>query len=242
MALWLLRAAAAVHESRDWLTALDAAIGDGDHGINLDRGLAAVAQRIDLGGMLRDAPGGAGVGRAGAADPAAAGPGVSDAGAAGAGALLTMAGTTILGSVGGAGGALYGRAFLAAGRRIGELTGATPPADDRAIAVEAFDAAVAAISVLGRSAAGEKTMLDALVPAAGALRSGSARGAPIADCLEAAADAARRGALDTIPMVARKGRASYLGERSVGHQDPGAASSVILVSALADVAANRRGG
>ncbi|MCU0483212.1 MAG: dihydroxyacetone kinase subunit DhaL [Chloroflexi bacterium] len=197
---WLRLAAGRVAERRDELTDLDAAIGDGDHGINLDRGMAAVLARLDRGELPVHAPG----------------------------PLLVATGRTLLGTVGGASGALYGRAFMLGGER---LATDRPSSDDPAAAV---DAAVAAIAALGRSRPGEKTMLDALVPAAAAFRAVRAEGAGLAVAAEAAAGAAEAGALATIPMLATKGRASYLGERSIGHLDPGAASAALLARALAD--------
>jgi len=195
---WLLGWAAAVAEQRTWLTDLDAAIGDGDHGINLDRGLAAVA--AELGGP--------------ASDPEVGGD------------RLVAAGQRLLGVVGGASGALYGRALI----RGGEALCATPgPAT---LPVVVLAAAIDAIADLGKAAPGDKTMLDALLPALEALRAAPAGEPPAFGCARAAA-AAAAGADATIPLVARKGRASYLGERSAGHRDPGAASSVLLLRGLA---------
>ena len=192
---WLGGWAAAVAERRTWLTDLDAAIGDGDHGINLDRGLSAVAADLER----PDAP-------------------------EEAGPLLAAAGRRLIGVVGGASGALYGRALLRAGEAV---TGDPDPAR---LGETALAAAIDAVSGLGKAAPGDKTMLDALVPALEALRadatSGPARYARAAEAAAAGSDA-------TIPLVARKGRASYLGERSAGHRDPGAASSALLVEWLA---------
>ena len=192
---WLAGWAAAVADRRTWLTSLDGAIGDGDHGINLDRGLTAVA--ADL--ASPDAPGEAGH-------------------------LLAAAGRRLMGVVGGASGALYGRALL----RAGEAVTADPDPDR--LGEAALAAVIDAIEQLGKAVPGDKTMLDALVPALEALRadatSGPARYARAAEAAAAGSDA-------TIPLVARKGRASYLGERSAGHRDPGAASSALLVECLA---------
>ena len=200
---WLLGWAAAVAEQRTWLTDLDAAIGDGDHGINLDRGLAAVA--AELGGP--------------ASDPEVGGD------------RLVAAGQRLLGVVGGASGALYGRALI----RGGEALCATP--DPATLPVVVLAAAIDAIADLGKAAPGDKTMLDALLPALETLRAAPAGEPPAFGCARAAA-AAAAGADATIPLVARKGRASYLGERSAGHRDPGAASSVLLVRCLAGAYAN----
>jgi dihydroxyacetone kinase-like protein len=195
---WLAGWAEAVRERREWLTDLDAAIGDGDHGINLDRGLTAVAS--DLGD----------------------GPGPEDT----AGTILAAAGRRLLGLVGGASGALYGRALIQAGEAVGDDD------DPAAIAEHALAAAVDAVTALGKAAARDKTMLDALVPALEALRGAGAH-LSASERLAVAAAGAETGARATIPLVARKGRASYLGERSSGHLDPGAASAALLVRSLA---------
>lgn len=192
---WLGGWATAVAERRTWLTDLDAAIGDGDHGINLDRGLTAVGADLER----PDAP-----------DEA--------------GPLLAAAGRRLIGVVGGASGALYGRALL----RAGEAVSADP--DPGRLGETALGAAIAAIEQLGKAVPGDKTMLDALIPALEALRADATPG-PARYARAAAAAAA--GADATIPLVARKGRASYLAERSAGHRDPGAASSALLVACLA---------
>ncbi|MEI5100865.1 dihydroxyacetone kinase subunit DhaL [Streptomyces sp. PmtG] len=137
------------------------------------------------------------------------------------GAVLTLTGRRLLSTVGGASGPLYGTLL----RRTGKALGDAPEVSEAEFA-EALRAGVDAVATLGGSAPGDKTMLDALVPAADALSTSFA----------AAREAALQGALATIPLQARKGRASYLGERSVGHQDPGAASSALLFEALADTA------
>lgn len=205
---WLRLSAAAVRERRAWLTDLDAAIGDADHGINLDRGLAAVVMDLD------------------AASPTDA-PATADE-------LLVAAGRRILGRVGGASGALYGRALIRAGERLARSAWGT------AAAADGFAAALDAVVALGHAQRGDKTLVDALAPALDALRDAEP-GAPVAQVLASAADAAEAGAESTIPMIARRGRASYLGERSTGHLDPGAASTALLVRCLADaVDAERR--
>ncbi len=201
---WLRLAAAAIHEQRDWLTALDAAIGDGDHGINLDRGFAGILADLD--------------------DPDRAGARASS------GTLLVAAGRRVLGLVGGASGALYGRALIRAGERLGDDAWGVEAA------VAGFDAALDAVVSLGHATVGDKTLVDALAPARDALRV-AGPGMDLPTALRRAADAAEGGALATVPLVARKGRASYLGERSAGHQDPGAASTAMLVRCLADAAA-----
>jgi len=208
---WLARAARQVHERRTWLTELDAAIGDGDHGINLDRGMAAVLADLEAGALPTDD----------------------------AGRLLAAAGRRMLGLVGGASGALYGRALMTAGARLTERA-AAEPLGTRSMALIALEGAVDGIAALGRATAGDKTMLDALLPALEALRAAGPHEAATT-VIGRAADAAEDGARSTIPLIARKGRASYLGERSAGHLDPGAASSAILVRCLADAVAAAAG-
>jgi dihydroxyacetone kinase-like protein len=141
-------------------------------------------------------------------------------------------GRTLISTVGGAAGPLYGTAFLRAG---GAFAAAAPNVGSTSVLLDGLDAAVGGIQALGKSTAGEKTMLDALMPAAAAGRERMAAGEDTVAVVTAIADAAAAGAESTIPMVATKGRASYLGERSVGHKDPGAASSALLLRALADV-------
>lgn len=211
---WLRLAAARVAAERERLTALDAAIGDGDHGINLDRGFAELLHRLEV-GTLPDAP-----------SPA----------------TLEAAGRAIMATVGGSSGALYGRGLQRAGAALAAGDGdagapAIVPRSRADRALIAFDAAVEAIAALGRATTGEKTMLDALVPARDAFRRAVDSGGDLAAATAAAAAAAAAGAEATIPLLATRGRASYLGERSIGHLDPGAASSAILLRALADVAA-----
>jgi dihydroxyacetone kinase-like protein len=186
-----------------WLTELDAAIGDGDHGINLDRGFQAVAADLE-------------------ATPVPEDPAV----------VLGGAGRRLLGVVGGASGALYGRALTTAGARLRDAA-AAGALDRRGLAAIALGGAIDGIAALGKASPGEKTMLDALVPAYAALRDAPSDLA-LDVVMRRTADAAQEGAQATIRLVARKGRASYLGERSVGHLDPGAASSALLVGCLAD--------
>lgn len=188
---WMAATAAAVDREADRLTELDSAIGDADHGSNLQRGFAAVAAVLE-----KDAP----------ATP---------------GAVLTLAGRQLISTVGGASGPLYGTLLRRTGKALGEDAEV-----DRDQLARAFAAGVAAVGQRGGAQAGDKTMLDALLPAAEAL--GSSFGG--------AAEAARAGAEATVPLQARKGRASYLGERSIGHQDPGATSAALLVEALAGTA------
>jgi len=208
---WLRLAATRLHDQAAALTALDQAIGDGDHGTNMDRGFTAIAAQID----------------AGAAD--------SDGDRAMTAARLRAAGRTLISTVGGAAGPLYGTALMRAGGAIAASDGAT----DAEVALAGLDAAIGGIQALGKAVAGEKTMLDALLPALEAGRAEIARGADAAGVTAAMATAAEAGSAATIPLLATKGRASYLGERSIGHQDPGATSAAVLLRALADVVAGR---
>jgi dihydroxyacetone kinase-like protein len=153
-----------------------------------------------------------------------------------AAALLKSCGMALVSTVGGASGSLYGTLFLEMGKRVG------PAAElDTAVVADAFRAGVAGVVARGRAEPGDKTMVDALQPTVDALSSGAAAGRPLAESLRAAAAAAVAGRDATFPLVARKGRASYLGDRSADHLDPGAASAAILVQALADSHAERVG-
>jgi dihydroxyacetone kinase-like protein len=209
IAAWLRAAAARIHDEAPALTALDQAIGDGDHGINMDRGFKAIVTMLD-------------------SRPAA--DGVSDQTAAAD--LLRQAGKTLISTVGGAAGPLYGTAFLRGAAAV-TAEGSSPAA---ALAA-ALDAAAVGISGLGKATEGEKTMLDALFPAARAARAALDGGGDVAAVAAAAHEAAQAGATATIPLLATKGRASYLGERSIGHQDPGATSAALLLGVLAANAA-----
>jgi phosphoenolpyruvate---glycerone phosphotransferase subunit DhaL len=202
---WMKRFAAQVAENRAYLTKLDGAIGDGDHGTNMDRGMKKALERLE------------------ATDS-------EDIGAS-----LKAVGMALVSSVGGAAGPLYGTLFLqmgqaAAGRSELDLAGFT----------EALDAGVQGVIKRGKAEPGDKTMVDALLPALDALR--QADGDDLAAALDRAATAAREGMEATVPMVARKGRASYLGERSAGHQDPGATSSHLLLRTAADALAGGAAG
>ena len=209
IAAWLRAAAARIHDEAPALTALDQAICDGDHGINMDRGFKAIVTMLD-------------------SRPAA--DGVSDQTAAAD--LLRQAGKTLISTVGGAAGPLYGTAFLRGAAAV-TAEGSSPAA---ALAA-ALDAAAVGISGLGKATEGEKTMLDALFPAARAARAALDGGGDVAAVAAAAHEAAQAGATATIPLLATKGRASYLGERSIGHQDPGATSAALLLGVLAANAA-----
>ncbi len=196
---WITRYRDAVVEKREWLTELDSAIGDADHGANMARGMNAVAEKLDATGA-----------------PAS----VDE--------LLKVVGMTLVSSVGGASGPLYGTLFL----RMGMAAGPVTELDPTALAA-ALRAGLDGIVARGKAEAGDKTMFDAMAPAVDALDAAIAGGAGLADAARAAADAAAAGRDATLPLVARKGRASYLGERSVGHLDPGAASTAILFETLA---------
>jgi phosphoenolpyruvate---glycerone phosphotransferase subunit DhaL len=211
---WLRLAAARLHDQARNLTALDQAIGDGDHGINMDRGFAAVVGTIDAG-----RPDG-------------------DGDLAVSGARLRACGRTLISTVGGAAGPLYGTALMRAGASV---AGATDGATTGTILLDAIDAAIGGIQALGKGAPGEKTMLDALAPGVAAGRRASDAGGDAGAVARSIAEAAETGATATIPMLATKGRASYLGERSVGHQDPGATSAALLLRALSDVIADQNG-
>jgi dihydroxyacetone kinase-like protein len=192
---WMKRFAAEVAENRAYLTKLDGAIGDGDHGTNMDRGMKKVLERLD----------------------ATDGDDI--------GASLKAVGMALVSSVGGAAGPLYGTLFL----QMGQATAGRSELDVAGF-TEALDAGVQGVIKRGKAEPGDKTMLDALGPALEALRGGGA--------LQRAAEAAREGMEATVPMVARKGRASYLGERSAGHQDPGATSSHLLLRTAAEAVAS----
>jgi dihydroxyacetone kinase-like protein len=157
-------------------------------------------------------------------------------GAATPGAVLTTTGSTLISKVGGASGPLYGVAFRRAGKALG-----TAPEVDLPALEQALEAALAGVQQLGGAREGDKTMVDALAPATRAFGKAIADGALPARALSALAEAAAAGATATVPMQARKGRASYLGPRSVGHEDPGAASTALILAALRDTAARETG-
>nr|WP_028061041.1 dihydroxyacetone kinase subunit DhaL [Candidatus Solirubrobacter pratensis] len=194
---WMHEAFAAVAAEADHLTQLDSAIGDGDHGVNLTRGFRAVEQAL--------------------ADQDGTPPGKQ----------LILAGKTLVSTVGGASGPLWGTALRRAGRALGDAATLDGPA-----LAGALEASLAGVVELGAAEPGDKTMVDALGPAVEALRTAVDGGSSLADAIAAATDAAAAGARSTVPMQARKGRASYLGERSMGHEDPGAASTTLIVAAL----------
>jgi dihydroxyacetone kinase-like protein len=197
---WVRQFADLVADHRDELTELDSAIGDADHGTNMDRGMQAVCAKLDATPL-------------GAVDE-----------------LFKLVGMTLVSSIGGASGPLYGTFFL----RFGTACGPTAElsADD---VVKAFRAGVEGLVARGKPELGDKTMFDSLHPALEALDSAIGSGLAPEQAFAAAWPASVRGRDDTIPMVARKGRASYLGERSAGHQDPGATSAALLFEAAAKV-------
>ncbi|MGF1429779.1 dihydroxyacetone kinase subunit DhaL [Kitasatospora sp. LaBMicrA B282] len=198
---WLRAAAAAVEQRHEELTALDTAIGDGDHGTNLRRGFAAVTAALDE--LPADTP---------------------------PGAVLTKAGSTLIAKVGGASGPLFGSALRSAGAAL------PAPAADLSALADALRAGLVAVQKLGGAVVGDKTMVDAFEPAVAALERAAFDGFTLREAGALAAEAAEAGARATVPLRARKGRASYLGERSEGHQDPGATSTALLFRAFADVA------
>jgi dihydroxyacetone kinase-like protein len=199
---WITRFRDAVTEKREWLTELDSAIGDADHGSNMSRGMTAVVEKLDAGA-----------------------PATADE-------LLKSVGMTLVSSVGGASGPLYGTLFL----RMGMTAGAVTELDAAGLAA-ALRAGLDGIVARGKAEAGDKTMFDAMAPAVDAFDTAIAGGSDLTAAARSAADAAEAGRDATVPLVARKGRASYLGERSAGHLDPGAASTALLFDTLADAIA-----
>ncbi|MBV9230976.1 MAG: dihydroxyacetone kinase subunit L [Chloroflexi bacterium] len=197
---WLNQLSQVLHENRDFLTQLDSAIGDADHGINLDRGFKAVSEKL---------------------------PGMKNMDI---GSILKTVGTTLVSTVGGASGPLYGTAFLRAG-----ISTSGKHELYEADVVSMLEAALEGIKARGKAQPGEKTMVDALTPALEAARKAEAEQVGLAQLLRRSSEAAEEGMKRTIPMLALRGRASYLGERSVGHQDPGATSSWLLLKTLADI-------
>lgn len=195
---WIHRFRDAVTAKREWLTELDSAIGDADHGANMARGMDAVVAKLDAGA-----------------------PATVDE-------LLKTVGMTLVSSVGGASGPLYGTLFL----RMGMAAGPVTELDATALAAS-LRAGLDGIVARGKAEAGDKTMFDAMAPAVDALDAAVAGGADLGAATESAAQAAAAGRDATLPLVARKGRASYLGERSAGHLDPGSASTTLLFETLA---------
>jgi len=195
---WIQAFATAIAENKNHLTQLDSDIGDGDHGTNMDRGFQAVVAKL---------------------------PELADKDI---GAILKAVGMTLVSTVGGASGPLYGTFFLQAGTATsGKLELSLPDW------TAALQAGVDGVIMRGKATLGDKTMVDALVPALQSLKDSAAQGSGFAKALSISAAACEQGMLATTPLVARKGRASYLGERSAGHQDPGATSSHLLLRAAA---------
>lgn len=197
---WLERSAALLDEKKTYLTELDSPIGDADHGINMARGFSKVVEKL---------------------------PSVAETDI---GNILKTSGMTLLSTVGGASGPLYGTFFMRAGAALQgkqELDGAD--------LLKLLETGIEGVVQRGRAELGDKTMIDALVPAVQALKTSLEAGGDLTHALEACAAAAEAGAQSTIPLIARKGRASYLGERSAGHQDPGATSAAYLLATLLEV-------
>lgn len=199
---WMLDLARVFAENRQMLTDLDLAIGDADHGINMDRGFAAVEVELS-------------------AHPPAD-----------LRSLFQTVATTLIRTVGGASGPLYGTFFL----RASAACAGKSELDSAGVAM-LFQAGVEGVQQRGKAAAGDKTMLDALLPAVGAMRAALGSGSGVVEILQKGVQAAEIGMRATIPMQARKGRASYLGPRSIGHQDPGATSSYLLLKSAAETCA-----
>ncbi|MFI5890219.1 dihydroxyacetone kinase subunit DhaL [Actinoplanes sp. NPDC051513] len=195
---WIREFARLVGEHKQMLTELDSAIGDADHGANMDRGMTAVVTVLQNEGPSRPSE------------------------------IFKRTGMTLVSTVGGASGPLYGTAFL----RMSATAGDAEQLDGADVA-KLFRAALEGVAARGKAVPGDKTMIDALSPAVEALEEAVASGQPLGEALDAAVRAAEEGRAATIPMVARKGRASYLGERSAGHQDPGATSVTLLLAAAA---------
>jgi dihydroxyacetone kinase-like protein len=196
---WIEDYSAVITEHRAELVQLDTAIGDGDHGTNMDRGMRAALEQL------------------------------AKVGDDDIGALLKAVAMALISKVGGAAGPLYGTLFM----RMGAATAGKAELD-LAEWTEAVEAGLAGVQQRGKAEPGDKTMVDALLPALEALRAAQSDGDELGDALRRSADAARDGMLATIPMEAKKGRASYLGPRSIDHQDPGATSSELLVRAAAE--------
>jgi phosphoenolpyruvate---glycerone phosphotransferase subunit DhaL len=201
---WIRAYAEVLAENMEYLTELDAQIGDADHGANMNRGFRAVLQKLP------------------------------DNEEKDIGAILMAVGMALLSKVGGAGGPLYSTVFIQAGKSInGTLEFGL---EDWA---KALEAATTGVINLGKASLGDKTMVDALIPAVEALKEASQQGLTLGEGLRKSAKAAEEGMIATIPLVARKGRASYLGERSAGHQDPGATSTFMLLNTAANVWAEK---
>lgn len=197
---WLNALAETLTQNADYLTRLDSDIGDGDHGANMKRGFAAVVAKL---------------------------PTVADKDI---GAIFKTVGMTLVSTVGGASGPLYGTMFM-------QFGSATTGKMELTLAdwTQALESGLGGIVMRGKAQPGDKTMVDALTPALAAIKQAGADQKELCEALKLCADAAAKGRDETIPLVARKGRASYLGERSAGHQDPGSTSAHLMLQAAADV-------
>lgn len=198
---WLEKLSRVIKDNRDLLTELDAAIGDGDHGINMARGFDKVLEKLPT---LKEKD---------------------------IGTILKSVGMVLMSSVGGASGPLYGTFSMKAGMAL-----AGKEEIDARDLVAFLEAGVGGVIQRGRAERGDKTMVDVWGPVLDSVKAAVAGGASVEDALAQAVDAAEKGVRDTIPLQARKGRASYLGERSIGHRDPGAMSSYLMIRALHEIA------
>lgn len=194
---WLQAFAAVIEQNKDYLTELDAAIGDADHGINMDRGFKKVMSQL---------------------------PSVADKDI---GSILKTVSMTLISSIGGASGPLYGTLFLRASTVVAGKQNLT---DEDMVAL--LQAGLDGVIQRGKTQLGDKTMVDVLSPAVATFQEAVGKGKSMLEAMQQAVAAAEQGLKDTVPMLARKGRASYLGERSVGHQDPGATSSYLMLKSL----------
>lgn len=196
---WIGTYAIVIADNKEYLTKLDSDIGDGDHGINMHRGFEAVAAKL---------------------------PSLADKDI---GTIFKTIAMTLISTVGGASGPLYGTLFL-------QMSTSTQGKLEMSLEdwASALQAGVEGVIMRGKANVGDKTMIDSLAPALQALKGSQEKGSDIRDALRLSAQAAEQGMLSTIPLVARKGRASYLGERSAGYQDPGATSSFLLIKAAAN--------
>jgi len=201
---WLYRTASVIEENKDFLTQLDAAIGDAEHGINMEQGFKVVARQL---------------------------PSVTDNDI---GSVLRSAGMALLSSVGGASGALYGTFFT----RAGTAASGKYELDTRDVA-ELLEAGLSGVTERGKTQVGDKTMVDSLAPAVTAFTQAVTENFSMEQALQQAVAAVEKGMKDTIPMVAKKGRASYLAQRSVGHQDPGATSLFLILKTLYDTVSEK---
>ncbi len=198
---WLEKLSRVIKDNRDLLTELDAAIGDGDHGINMARGFDKVLEKLPT---LKEKD---------------------------IGTILKSVGMVLMSSVGGASGPLYGTFSMKAGMAL-----AGKEEIDARDLVASLEAGVGGVIQRGRAERGDKTMVDVWGPVLDSVKAAVAGGASVEDALAQAVDAAEKGVRDTIPLQARKGRASYLGERSIGHRDPGAMSSYLMIRSLHEIA------